>query len=836
MVNGNPFSITDLQRDVLHASASSPDKSASVIAEDLNCSSSYVREVQKEYQEVLEDIKGLNEVNYMPSFGHPYSILIPDFFENDYRITEGDLLELTFEVDGEEKTTYGEVEFLPEDPFEIGSKEHQARIHGGYLGGEELQEGSDPLIEDLPLLEDGRANLATSDEFYSFATKIGRILNDTLGEGIQLLIGIGIVEVVHGERDPQSLLSNPHFDTPYFDIEQKHFIKYIRNEGPELVNVQLYQQEVTNPNEVYFTYYGEYLDESQKQELRDSLLEIGYFKSTWNYSLPQYQAVVGPTTVESTAELIKVTEESLSLVPGIERAVTLFSGSNRELYTDFDGEKIVQAIHDANPQFEELATHSRYSSGSGTLPIRRNGESIYFLFDQVTLVLTAADDHLLWLSPEGIDHIETIVEAVNNMIEAQLELTDHEMQDPEKSNSQRMSNENWVFDTNTLYHDHVNDQPTSILHTIFPHHFFHESTIYIPWEVLFEMNKHPESGSATKAANDQGFENLEILRSLEHLGFLSIEVPDPPEEISSDLSNGDIVDVSILEFTNSRDARLVSGDQSLCDIARLSGVDATDVRQLSSLTPPISEGASFETDLLPRIGNDLHTRDEIIGEIRSDLNKGATVPKPDSSTQSLRNAESLLESWCSQEKILPYYRQSDESVCYAQRQEVILVPTEPVLEILPKYIDETNSYLTEEFLEEVSSGLSELDNSEFPTITLIVPSEYVVRNASAEDEPSEFNIGILDLATVETIEYHSRPAMAIQHTHSSRSTLAQYGGEPFGDEEAFVTSKDIFALSLSMDEENSYLLLPENRTGLWKFAKLLGVKTLTVSEPSETGD
>jgi predicted nuclease of predicted toxin-antitoxin system len=494
--------------------------------------------------------------------------------------------------------------------------------------------------------------------------------------------------------------------------------------------------------------------------------------------------------------------------------------------TGLTANKIHDAILDANPMFESLVSHTRYSGEADGFPLRRDGDQIFILFDQVTLVLTANGDHLSWVSPTDIDHVETIIEAVNGMIEGQLDVEDYTVQPADVQQPQRIQQDDWTFDTNSLYHDHTDDTPTSILNTIFSHRFFHDSTIHIPWAVLFEMNKHPDEGSATEATNKQGFENMSILSLLDTLDYLGIEVQTPPEKITVDLANGDVADMQVLAYSNQQDATLVTGDESLRELAQLSDTPSVNIAQLDSLSSVVDNGSSLE-DIFERIGSELVARAEIVAEIDELLDTDTAAPIVESGTTSTRDANSYLESWVSNDEVLPYVRSSDGERCYAHSQSITLVPTKAVVEDLPQYLDSSDDFFTDEFLDPVADDILSLANGESPSVTLVVPAEYIVENSVSTSEPGDFSRKLLNISHAENVEYETQPAV---HAAASSSLQALLENDLENGEDALLSWDDYVALCLTTALESAYLLLPDSNGETWKFTELLGVDTVTLSQ------
>jgi predicted nucleic acid-binding protein len=773
--------------------------------------------VRQQYEEEYKNINEHSQLQYVPSFGYPYSVLVNERFIDYYQLQPGEMVELEFETEGGTQTTYGKVRQIPDEIFDYNSKEAHARILAAYATAGHLSGRAGAPFDELPTLDDERADLPTDDELRAFINSVGEHLNDLPEQNVHLFVGAGILETVHGKRNPGNLLSQ--YTAPiHFDLERDRFVDYMADDGPALSDMSLYLGDITEPEHVYFTHYGERLSEEQRETVRRTITDNEVFQSNWNYTLPGYNALVGPTTTEETAELVRITEEALEVVPGIQRTVA-FQSEDGTRSTGINGDGIYEAIEQANLQFESLATSSRYGSESGQLPIRQDGESLYFLFDQVTLVLTAKNDAVEWSLPDGIDPIEKIISAVNDIIRGWVGAAEVTVINTEPPRTQRISQTDWAFDTNSLYHDHVADQPTSILHTLFSHRFFYQSTIHISWAVLFEMNKHPESGSASEAPNEQGFENLAILRTLEDLGFLTVNVQKPPSKIRGNLGNGDIADIYILAHAEEQDARLITGDESLRDIALLSDATAVDIFRLDSLGQS-ADNNSPTAKIRSQVGTTLHCHEDIVSELSDVVSTRTTVPRPNSGTQQLDDPEAILESWCSKGELVPFYRDASSGKCYAQHRDITLIPTDQVLSYLPAYLGPDDEYLNEDCLKQIAEDVSELGNAELPAPELIVPWEYVVENGSSENSPSDFNTGLLNLSQAKNVEYTARPAATSQPIPMATSNV--------GEESGLLKTNEYRALCLASNIDSCYLLLPEERNAVWKFTNLLGLDYATI--------
>lgn len=814
----NESSPSALQRKIIHLLAAEPSDPVSHIADELDCSKSYVRQTRREYNDRLDNLEDFSDITYEPSFSNPYSIFLTSEGLSHFSLESGDLLEITATYEENQEITYGNVKEFYQGWI---NEEHRARTHAAYFITQDLQEEIEWLLNDFPTLGDGRADPGTDEELRYFISQIQRLLDQSLDlDPPDMIIGVGILEVIHGERDPHNLIS-----TPYFNFEERFLLNYFSGDTPTINEIRLYLDEISSPDEVFFTHYSERLTSNQKNMFREKIISQRYFKSTWNYVLPNAPSFVGPTITELTQDVIEIQPEALEIVPGVEQTVQFYNQDGDIVSDGLNVTAVFDAIRDANPQIDSL--DATRSSTDGSLPIRRDGDHISFLFDQVTLSLHPRGDRMVWGRPADIEILGTLINAVNKMVKAQLGFSDLKISDPELPQRERVGDSQWALDTNALYHDHVADQPTTILHTVFAHLFFEGSTFHIPWAVLFEFNKHADRGEGTNPQNKQGFENLATLKTLDQLEYLSVEVQPLPEEIYADMNIADIADLYMLAHAEQQSARLITGDHTLEDIGNLCDIPVVNVSDLQTLTAPTSE-LGPEEEVLPKIGLDLHTEDEIKSSINSLINSDATVPVPETSQSSSHDSASILKRWYSKKEIVRYHRETDEKICYAKRRDITVVATESVLTQLPDYVDDNQERLTDTFRTKLSNTDKLIADDEFPQLELVIPTEYIITHALDQQRPSDFNQKLLQLQAIENISYRTEPAFGAVSSSDLESTSDLT--RRYSEASEFISSSDYAAVSLVNRIDEGYLFVDGDQNGIWKFSKLLGVDAIQLDD------
>lgn len=801
---------TPKQRDIIHAAAADQSRSNQRIAEIVGCSASYARRILNDHAEITEQVNAISDITYLPCFSRPYSIVFGADELEEFVLAPTDVIEMTGEYEGKTGTTYATVEQFDQS---LWKDELRARTHGAYHTAGQLRSEYGFLPEEFRVLEDGRADPSTDAQFHELTQEIRQSLNESGNP--QALIGVGVLEVINGQREPNNLVS-----TGEFNLEPEYFCKYLCDETPNWTTIRRVAESIRSPERVFFTYYNENLSEEQINRFRDQILSQRYFKSTWNYALPDAPSLVGPTsTGRNKDDLIQIEADALELIPGVQ--VPVHFVSDGEIVSDgLDTTTIHTAIREANPQFNFESTRGDVDTD---LPLRVDDENVFFLFDQVTLVLHPRGDRIVWSRPEGIEALDTLVSAVNKMIAAQLDFDDVVTGETQFPQQERIDQRDWVLDTNSLYHDHTADQPTTILHTVLSHAFFRDSTIHIPWAVLFEFNKHADRGEGTNPKNRQGFENVKMLKRLQWLEFLSVEIQSVPPELPPDLSTGDIADLYVLSHAESLDAFLITGDHTLEDLGELVDVPVVNINQLKTLTGPTGS-TEPEDGVLPEIGLSLHERTEIVDAIGELIDPDATVPIPDSSRTASDDPDSILNGWTNSGDVAVYVHGESGTTRYAKRCELSVVGTIPALRRLSDYIeDDRLTHACREKL--VENNSCPINDGEFPQIQVTVPHEYVITHATDEREPGEFSRTLLTLKQCHNIDYRTMSAFAADTNLGSDIPSLPTKGDGQPDEQ-LISRWDYCAVALASAFEEGYLLTEASEEGLWKFNQLLGIEAI----------
>lgn len=802
--------LTNKQRRIVHSAATKLDPSIETVHSEVDASRSYVTEVLNDYCDTVDRVRDHKPSRYVPTFAHPYSVIMSEKQLEKLHLQRGDpaLITFNFQNKKEEKRSVGKVRTFSEVDF---SHERLARVQGGYHCADELQGVTDSDdFNWVPTLNEGEADLNDVKQLKRFEDQLSKPIFKSFKKGIKLLVGVGIIEISHGERHPQQLIG-----TPQFKLEKDKFVKYITGDTPDLERFSLFPREPSHPQDVYFTVYGETLNDKHRESLRQQLINQEFFKSTWNYAIPGYRSTVGPTTTDISGEVIQATDESINVVSGVTRPlVSADDGSDG--CEPLNASELETAINKANLRFEQLPSSSR--NGSDGVPLRRSDNQLLFLFDQITLVLTSDKDGLYWQMPAEIPRVEKIVKIITKIISQQTQKK-YEIGDAEQPPPQKISADKWVIDTNALYHDHVDGQPTSILHSVLPNLFFDGCTLHVPWPVLFEMNKHPDSGSAPESANEQGMSNVSLLRRLSDLGLFSVNIHDFPTEIPGKLGNADVADAHILGQAQDRGARLLTGDESLGRIARLSNTPWTDIRDLHNLTSPTGKGVE---DVISKVGTELCQKPTVVDSLRKEMELEANVPNQNSGRTSYRDPEDIIESNCNKGNWIRCYDTRKDCLHISNSAETTLVATEEAIRVLGECFGPDGDYLNLETLKEIADEIPQIGPNELPRCTFVLPMSSVGANLSTDSGPSDFCKKLLKIDQAQNATYTCESATWNLAEQTESDLVPENGAD------TMVGSREYQSLSLAKEKDSARLLLADEQESRWKYPKLLGVKTVCV--------
>lgn len=822
---------SDLQLRIIHEIARGETQNFENTARKVDASNSYVRRVSSQYESEINDLSTQSVNSYAVSFSDPYKVQMSSSLRESLLLEEGDVVELTFEIGGNKVQTHGNVSDPVDDLGDYDSRELRARLFGLYRTIGDISEQS-PRFQRFPSNSDGHLDIEEESTLAELLQTLNEQLIDQF-DGIDIIVGAGILEILTDERRVGQLI-----DTPLFKLEEGDFIDYFLNDGPELSHVTRYTEPIEEPDSVYFAVYNEKLTDETIEQAKNRILNLGNFQSDWNYTIPGFRTLVGPTTLSDTSSVIRVTSESLKIESGVTHSYTPDEPqSGPEDESLFDVEAVMEAIEEANPKFTDLSRRRiQGERQTAPIPVRISGDgnTIVIPLDKVTLSLRVGEEYLKWDYPGGVDRLKEVTEALNTILEDYFDVS---LSHQSKTVPQRepLDADDWVFDTNSIYHDVVNDEPSSILHTFLPNEFFYDTTIHIPWVTLYEINKHKDRDGPSANTVEQGISNLQMLRILDRLGMISFFAENPPKSVAGDVNLGDIADMYVLQYTWDNDAYLVSGDDHLRSICRILEIPSFSIFNLAGVSGDPKQEKNFEEEVKEKIGIEYSTRHEILDAIEGVQESTRDPRGPESLDGQIgKDPEKLLEMWVQQNDIIGYYDGGSSEIRYRQSQPLSLAISASTIDYIDEYIvaHDDERYLTKSFFESLDGNL-DIHPHSYPTIEFFVPIEYVTKNASDDSELSQFIRNLFKL--YETANSRYRPHST--NSNQSRSIERTSGNENVTESTNMGTERpalDEMAISTAVSSDEPYIvLLPESSEKLSRLTNLLGTRVVTLASPED---
>jgi len=772
--------ITGNIKSVLRSAPAVPD---SVISDELDCSTDQVAQIRDEFDEDID----MAELDFGISFGHPYSISAQEGMLRTSNLDDGEVIQLTFESEDETHSAYGQIRKIPDDDEDWWETELHAVAYGIYYCFDSVSDIYPDVFSGLTAASDGTPDIDGQEEFQIFIEGVEAVTNDVCGTN-GFLIGAGLMEIGTDDRHIEDLV-----ETPLFKLERNDFIDFLNGDRLDLIDWIEYSGDVDTPERVHFAYYGETFGEDRLERARNAILEYDIYQADWNYTIPQFITLVGPTAIGTSSPVIEVTDENLEIIPGKQREAISRSGLGVEFdwFEQYVSDIGITNIGDSSQTTPEEEQNEDSDDEPPTVPHRILNEdsTIIFLFDPVNVVLHIEEDRLVWRYPDDIDVLRELVMQLTQDIESRLEIQ-FDIQDAREPQQPSLPESNdWVLDTNAFYHEIIENEPSSILHTILPNDCFYDSRIHLPWIVPFEINKHPERRGATKADIKQARTNLNHIQFLDDLGFFDLEIDSPPNEIQVDVGHSDIADMHVLQYIQEDNQVLLTRDKDLQTISRLWDITVLDVSMLAEVPDAPTPDQQLREEVLNKIGTQYEYEPEILAAIRQHQSQQQTKDAQVEGAPRTSDETEDLEQWRRQRDVtrgpeenppeeIPG-RTSTESddaempIRYGQAESVDLVPTpEAIREIHSEWISDSD-HLIYELLDHLKQQLN-LSGAELPIPTFHVPTQTVIAHAEPDSqEPSEMNKKIYKLGSLENARYASE-ALRVDDTELSAAiTLAK---------------------------------------------------------------
>ncbi|WP_411964107.1 hypothetical protein [Haloferax sp. YSMS24] len=722
--------LTPLQEQIVEVIAGDPELSNSSIAEEVGCSASYVSEVKSEFAEVISQRPESPDLTVAPLFSEPSNVYISESCIDKFGLSQSEYCELTYSVRGRPQPQVTKFKSINEFSPETELHHLFYEINNSFPNlDSRVVDFFDHFYED----ESDDLNIYSPSALNSFLDNLSNY-RENLQQKADILIGTELLRSYNREiEDPTQVVI-----TPSSRRSASVTREFLAGRFRRLIELKPFEGEVRTPDVVYFTRQAT-IPEEIEERIREKICDIEIFDSRHIYSIHDGVTVFGPSAPSGDdTSAIRVTEGNLQLVVNNVQTLTL---TERIVTDDMPSEDIdsksinFEQIDNLISEMSiEIPPDGERDSEPVELQINMFSHPkvghIHFEFSQLTVTFLAHNNNILWIYPNSIPVVDKFVGLITELIIDEFNFT------VEKKDTQKITGEppiqgdEYVFDTNALYHQIGSQKPTNILHTVIPNPSLYDSTISVPWIVLYEINKHKDRGSASPKAQKQGIDNLLTLKALSEFGLIELDVQSAPEDSSGQISESDVADIQLLGFVQSRDAILITGDKRLREVAEIGNTKLIDINEYAVVEQEVSLSQSVREEILHRIGDELHTADEILDEIKTELTKITRESKGDSSHQ--KPPETYLKRWVSNNDIIPFYDPEEDELSYTQSTSYDIVPTQDTVRRLCESIEKHDGakYLNKSSLEKLKDVVN-MSEPGFPWVTFRLPVSTILAPQSS---------------------------------------------------------------------------------------------------------
>lgn len=694
------------------------------------------------------------EYNVGVAYSDPYGVYLPSRYFDELGLNAGDPIKLVFQVKGEEKEIVAKAQ--EQDVF----NDPESAIHP-FLKKElhALFYGVARIIDELPEeFEDAfgrfqgeQPNEIEIDELEELADYLEELTANVVRfDEDQIIVGCGFFELFL--KDVRATEHEQTVKTPLFQIDKPTFKELLNLQLPQLTHLEPYDKEIGRPEPVYFcTEYFEATDK-QKKHLSEKIAEQELFHKTGDYILPHhYITAHGPLPTDHLGEqpdVIEITPEAIE-------------------FTAAQFGQIHPVDDDAELDFDQIAPvlKNLFDQETTTTQISREHDRIAFHIDNIRLTFYILEDQLHYsylhiIDQDTIDAIEEALTTLPDHLQNELSIQAVKLPTGTKELVGNVDRETWVLDTSALYHEIPGRGPSSLMHFLLPNTNLYGKRIKVPWQVLAEINRHKDEGTALQTASEQGVENLRILRLLQNYEFLELDIGEVPGDLdTSIMPETGATDLAILAATREADdAVLLTRDELLINLCKVSETPVEHIEFLTTLQPE-----EDERDLFEEVEQELlepQKRDKLVDRIGDRLRmKAETRDFPSHPTEEgfNENARDMLDNWLNERFVITYPVKGTFYV--AQSTVVDVVPSFNLLKEIPKYIEsEDGKYLNRTFIEAMQRA-ARLSSNVFPWVHFHIPEEFVhtAMEETAKRDEDGILITLYQLEQLENADYSSLP-------------------------------------------------------------------------------
>lgn len=714
------MSLTDKQQSIVDYVSEHLDATNAEVADHANCAESYASQVRREYRHLTDELFSVDSDKIWPIFSQPYTIYADEDFVNSRFLKYDDPVQIINNSNGGSRDEITSLRRL-------GDLDAENEIRGFFYATRTVFDKLSGITDDRLSRYKGNEGddlaIHTPENLESYLKEIDQILRVKRSK-CRVFVGIGLLHRLKvGKSGERMKTNNPFYmaseNTIVQSLDGVHFIDDIRR----------IEAEPITPDAMNYVHHSD-ISQRVREQIKQQILTRQYIGSGDFEIHPQGGGTLGPSVSIDSGSVFEFTKGNVDLYQR-KRQKMEFSGS-------IDGDVIERALHGKKIQFttRKNNTHNEKISVRSTT----TNHAFIEIYDY-SINLRWDENELTWRYPNPF---ASLLHPVSMLLEqdSNIEI----LSKTEISNIGPINKNNWVFDTNALYHEIDENIGSSILRTVLANNNIAESRVHIPWIVLYEINKHKDNGGPNTPIQQNGVENLRLLKILSEYGFISLEVEEYTDDIPAQIRQSSVADLYLSNYAQEKDAVVVTGDRRLRKLNQIADVEAVNLYAYANVESIPDLETEVQDSVLNQIGTSLTHRSEIIDQLEEEIEQTATsemehhraAPSRQVNQDELpEDAAEYLEQWVSNNKLIAYPvfkdEDTDESsddgaeLAYEQTRVQDVVPTMAVVSALCDQIKGYggDTYLSEEVLDKISKTLNYQGNGK-PTIHFHFPIASVI--------------------------------------------------------------------------------------------------------------
>ncbi|MWG34151.1 hypothetical protein [Halomarina oriensis] len=699
--------LTDIQQSIVDYASTHNEAPPSEIADVVGCSPSYAGTIRSRYlPAILGDID-LYESNIIPSYSNPYSIFADKCILSNSSLEIGDLAEIVMENETDE-LTYA---FPLQDIEELDSltESHPLLIA--------LERDSSIWIDGLnqrleKFQSDDGYNIYDSGDFSDFVDEVLEFVESSL-KNADLVIGWQIFRnLADNEYDHFNRINIPEGLVPPEYFEASYAGDYNR-----ILDLKTYTGDISEPDEAYFTTHRP-INNMDSKAIADMVKNRRYFDTNILHHF-ETEDIHGPIVRGIPSRVVDLKDTGIHINKHLIR-----TDSEDGLSVEYaDIKQIVEDtdfyIQSESDDEDDVLLQPYYFP---------NTNSIAFSFGNVTVRIASVSDGIITSYPNinGYPHIaESIIEVVRERLEI--------ASDPEFNTSKASdkSTDEWIWDTNALYHEIIDERGSCVLKSVFTNDTFFYSNIVIPWISLYEINKHKDRGGPSTTVQKKGIDNIDVFRKLAEIGLIQLEIDGKIGKNAGPVDEADIADMLILDEACEREsAGIVSGDDRLRKLGEFAGIASMNIRDIADVTNTPDLDDAIKNEILPKIGDILSSETDLRGAINEEVEQQIQQKMPREKTDAPESASAYINRWLDDKEIIAFPDGDSLRYDHGVPNDLVITPTAAVE--LGKHIEEgpDGRYLSEECILHLVPKLR-INQRGVPWITFHVPISAIIASQSA---------------------------------------------------------------------------------------------------------